>query len=78
MVLARCKFQVAEVTDQYGGADQTIRMHTIYDENDPEDTKFSSATPWGKFEFGLSNPHLIGKFEVGQVYYLDLTLVGQE
>ena len=71
--IARCKFQVSKVEQGYG--QEIIALGTVYDENDPEDTKFSNATPWGNMEFGLSNPNLLGKFKEGDVFYLDLTPV---
>ena len=78
MTKARCKFRVGSVvdsnTDQDGNPTmQTIKLHAQYDENDPEDTRFAVATPWGSMEFGLSNPRLIGQFKTGDDYYLDLT-----
>lgn len=72
-IKARCKFKVSSVEPLGDG--EKIKMHTQYDEDDPEDTKFSSATPWGNIEFGLSNPNLVGTFKVGEVYYLDLVPV---
>ena len=88
-MLARCKFvagrieESRELQKQPDGSwkqtgpvrEEIIEMHTQYDENDPEDTKFSSATPWGHIKFGLSNPALLGKFKQGKTYYLDLTEV---
>ena len=73
MPKAVCKFQVRSVDPVgYNSGEEIITLATVYDEDDPEDTKFSSATPWGELKFGLSNPHLVGQFEVGQVYHLHL------
>ena len=76
---ARCKFTVntAEGTPGTPGQydEQKVVMYTQYDENDPEDTKFSAATPWGTLEFGISNPNLAGFFEPGKTYYVDITPV---
>ena len=68
---ARCKFRVSKVDPIWDG--EMITLHTQYDPEDPEDTKFSAATPSGNMEFHLSNPNLVGTFQVGQVYYVDLT-----
>ena len=73
-VKARCKFTVrAVILMAYG---EEIELHTEYDKNDPEDTKFSEATPNGTLKFNLSNPRLLGTFKPGQTYYVDLTPVG--
>ena len=70
MPKAVCKFSVTSV--ESSSWEDVITMGTEYDPEDPEDTKFSAATPWGEFKFGLSNPNLKGQFEVGQVYHLHL------
>ena len=73
MPRARCKFRVDSVT--LTGHEEQIRLTAQYDSNDPEDTRFSEATPWGTFEAGISNPALRGKFNVGDEYYVDLVPV---
>ena len=67
---ARCKFRVGSVESSDG--QDMVKLHTLYDETDAEDTKFAEATPWGSMEMGISNPNLVGHFEPGQVYYVDL------
>ena len=76
MPKAVCKFEVTSVEPLYG--DEKITLSTVYDPEDPEDTKFSAATPWGELTFGLSNPNLVGRFEVGQVYYLHLIPIEED
>ena len=72
----RGKFMVQEVTLHKGygetPGDETIRLSAQYDENDPEDTKFSTETPNGSMEFRLSNPVLLGKFKPGMDFYVTL------
>ena len=79
MTKARCKFRVGSVVRSVGAsADsdyETIKLHAHYDPDDPEDTRFSRATPSGNLEFTLSNPNLLGKFRPGETYYLDLSPV---
>lgn len=84
MPKASCKFRVTSVekTRAPEGRDKElyyendhIRLAPMYDENDPEDTKFSKATPSGSFEAQISNPALLDQFQVGEDYYLDLTPV---
>ena len=74
---ARCKFTVKSVTWE-GPGHETITLTTLYDPDDPEDTRFSLYTPMGDMEFGLSNPNLVGTFKPGDVYYVDLTPVEEE
>lgn len=74
---ARCKFRVGSVERRPADQD-VVKLHTLYDENDPEDTRFSEATPWGSMEMGISNPNLLGHFKPGQVYYVDLIPVEDE
>ena len=74
-----CKFTVTAVeTAEYNAGEEIITMSPLYDESDPEDTKFSKYTPWGNLNFGLSNPNLVGKFEVGQVYHLHLVPIEED
>lgn len=73
---ATCKFKVEAIEPTPGHPEQEIiTLRAVYDESDPEDTKFSAATPWGELRFGLSNPNLLGQFQVGESYYLDLVPV---
>jgi hypothetical protein len=74
---ARCKFTVVNVSPSFDGApagDVTVKMQTQYDPAlAQEDAAFSTVTPWGSAEFGISNPNLSGFFEEGQTYYLDIS-----
>ena len=75
-IIAICKFQVESVEEQ---ADQEIiKLSALYDENDPEDTKFSKYTPWGSVEFGVSNPNVMGQFKVGDAFFVHFTRVDEE
>ncbi len=79
MPKARCKFRVQEVTRMgSGGNMERIKLSAEYDPNDPDDTKFAEATPQGTLDFHLSNPALVGTFNPGEVYYLDLIPVDAE
>ena len=88
--IARCKFTVSSVKQHRGTTQEDyeakreasgpvcseeINLYTQYEENDPEDTKFSVATPCGSMEFQLSNPRLLGLFKQGDTFYVDLTPV---
>ena len=78
MSKAVCKFQVMSIEPGYNDGEESITMGTVYDENDPEDTKFSKATPWGEMKFGLSNPRLVGEFKVGQIYHVHLVPIEED
>ena len=73
MTLARGKMKVASVT--LDGYAETVKFNCLYDASDPEDTKFSKATPSGEMTLQISNPNLAGKFSPGQSFYVDLTPV---
>ena len=75
---ARCKFTVTSVEPTTWSSDPpeiVVRLTTLYDPNDPEDTKFSVYTPSGDMEFRVNNPNVIGMFEEGKSFYVDLTPV---
>jgi len=38
-----------------------------------EDNSFARWTPSGELKMTISNPNLIGKFQVGQAFYLDFS-----
>lgn len=72
---ARCKFTVTSVEPTpYPNApgEIEVKLHTMYDQNDPEDTKFSIYTPVGDMRFVVNNPNVIGMFENGKEFYVDL------
>ena len=77
MVKARCKFTVSEVKDSPYNNNEIdneiqVKLHTLYDPNDPEDTKFSQYTPVGEMSFYVSNPNVIDMFVEGRAFYVDL------
>lgn len=41
-----------------------------------EDNTYAKFSPSGMLSLTIANPALIGKFEVGETYYLDFTMVG--
>jgi hypothetical protein len=52
---------------------QNIRLAAQYDPSIPEDQRFMEATPSGELKFYVSNPAVIGGFQIGKNYYVDLT-----
>ena len=55
-----------------------VTLHTMYDHNDPEDTKFSRYTPVGQMSFNVSNPNVLDMFVEGRAFYVDLIPVEEE
>lgn len=51
---------------------EKIKMQAVCGDDDPENISFSSATPTGSLEFTVTNPVVVGTFEPGDFYYLDL------
>lgn len=81
-VTTRAKFRVQAVNNNtYGDGvqySQEIRMSPVYSSDpDSENRAFWKATPNGSLHLWVDNPEVWGKFEVGQEYYLDLTLAPQ-
>ena len=82
MTQTRCKFQVSEVARvNWGRVGQEkdapfierIKLTAVYDDGlSKENASFASATPSGDLSFTVSNPRVIGTFEPGDYYYLDL------
>lgn len=53
-----------------------VGKSTAYPEDgSDEDNTFAKWTPSGELKLCITNPSLIGQFEVGQKYYLDFTPV---
>jgi len=84
----RCKFRVQDVNSKShpllnsseleanGGIQkyaQNVTLAAQYDTEKTEDVSFAAATPSGKLEIYVSNPAVVGTFEPGKDYYLDLT-----
>ena len=59
--------------NKFLGNAQNIRLAAQYDPSIPEDQRFMEATPSGELKFYVSNPAVIGGFEIGKNYYIDLT-----
>ncbi len=46
-------------------------------EGNSEDNTYAKWTPSGSLTLEITNPALIGRFSVGQTFYLDFTEAGQ-
>lgn len=67
----------AKVTcDSLSGQEVTFR--TVYETDetkaaDPENVRFTEATPWGSIRLGINNKAALDQFKVGDDYYVDFT-----
>lgn len=78
--LMRAKLQVQSVEKPYEGAEE-IKMAPVCDspfgaEGQSEDNTFARYTPSGALSLTITNPDLVGKFKVGQTFYVDFTETG--
>ena len=51
---------------------QRVKLHAEYDQSNPEDQRFQTATPTGHLEMEIDNPARIDFFKPGESYYIDL------
>lgn len=61
-------------------AGNEVHFHTVYESDeakasDPENVRFTKASPWGDIRLGIDNPAALEQFEVNKEYYVDFTLV---
>ncbi len=71
-IKTRCKVRVVGVEKLEGFGGENVRLAASYDTSNPEDVSFAQATPSGELKIYVSNPKVIGTFEPGKNYYLDL------
>ena len=65
---------VKRIADQEGNVTQEeISLNAVYDSRPGSaNTQWCKWTPYGKFEFTISNPAAQGKLLPGQFYFVDL------
>lgn len=70
----RAKFACIEVTKMKSGPDLMERVHlTPVVVGSEENKNWAKWTPSGRLEMTITNPALVGAFEPGAEYYLDIT-----
>jgi hypothetical protein len=74
----RCKFVLTEIRNHHYGKGQTFVFTAQYDQSIPEDQRFATATPNGRFEMYVDNPPVQAAYKLGQAYYFDSTEVPAE
>jgi len=53
-----------------------VKFRTVYEgdeKKNPENARFTKATPWGEITLGIDNPDALSQFEKGKEYYVDFT-----
>lgn len=74
--MVRAKFQLQQVTENYWNKNsRTLVFQPQYDTNIPEDQRFATATPSGRFEMQVDNPAALAQFNLGEYYYVDFSAV---
>jgi hypothetical protein len=70
----RCKFRVNSVTrrgnSQYAYED--VEFDAVHG-GTAENESFAAASPSGKLTISVTNPSIVGQFNPGEEYYLDIT-----
>jgi hypothetical protein len=71
---------VAKVNCTHKGGGE-VRFTTVYETDDqkgadPENVRFTKATPWGEIKLGIDNPAALDAFEVGKQYYVNFSPAG--
>ena len=76
----RAKLRVSNVEPYDGGENlsfSAVAKSEPYDKKgSDENNTFASFTPMAELKMTVNNPTLLGKFEVGQEFYVDFTPAG--
>lgn len=76
MTTIRSKFQLVEIRQHSWSTEfRTLVFEARYDSSVPEDQRFCTATPTGRFEMLVDNPTALAHFTLGRYYYFDATEV---
>ncbi|CAL4868227.1 hypothetical protein MMA231_02502 [Asticcacaulis sp. MM231] len=72
----RAKLQLNSIT-KYTGSEQlnfnAVAASRYPEDGSDEDNTYAKFSPSAKVEIMVANPELIGKFTVGEKYYVDFT-----
>lgn len=77
MMTMRAKMRVASVTGQ--GSSEQLTFNAVCPkgaypaDGSDEDNTFARWTPSASLQMQVNNPDLLGKFKVGDTFYLDFT-----
>lgn len=78
MIAMRAKMRVSKV-DKHSETSETLHFHCVAKsdgypaDGSDENNTFAKFSPSGECRINVMNPNLIGKFTVGEEYYIDFT-----
>ena len=76
MTAMRAKMQLSSITN-YGQSEQlnfnAVAAKSYPEDGSDEDNTYAKFSPSGEVRIMVANPALIGKFKVGEKYYVDFT-----
>lgn len=81
---AKVRLSCVKAWGAEGSVGPTVEELTFYpvarndsypDDGSDEDNTYAKFSPSGEFRLTVANPALIGKFSVGETYYVDFTPV---
>ncbi len=76
----RAKLKVSNVDPYEGGENLTFsavcKSDGYPEDGSDENNTYATFTPMAELKMTVNNPNLLGKFEVGQEFYVDFTPAG--
>ena len=80
MTSMRAKMRIAGI-EKHSAEYETLHFHAVAkdgpypSDGSDEDNTYAKFSPAGELSLSVANPALIGKFKVGDTFYLDFTPV---
>ena len=78
----RAKLRVSGVDPYEGGENLTFsavsKIDGYPDDGSDENNTYATFTPMAELKMTVNNPNLLGKFEIGQEFYVDFTPAEKE
>ncbi|MBL4906750.1 MAG: hypothetical protein JKX94_04800 [Sneathiella sp.] len=70
----RAKLKLRSIT-YFEHATAMMTFDAVNDRDTPEEQRFNTQTPEGKFEISIDNPEALEQFIIGKEYHIDFTAV---
>lgn len=77
MIKMRAKMRVSGIQPSSDGSVETLHLHAVCksdgypQDGSDEDNTYAKFTPYGRLELQIANPAMVGKFSVGETFYVD-------